>query len=138
MAKKDFNITKQEFNNKSYVEKYITGDEEEKAVESPAKETGSNLSNEDIKAIREALEVLKSQPKKSTGRPKKPEEEKLGAYKCTLNFDYKIKRYLQNIAWQNRLSLAHYIRTLILDDMERYYKESKEKGIDHEKDWEEV
>lgn len=129
MAKKDFNIEKQDFNNKSYEEKFLQ--------EETKKDLGY-ISKDDMQFIKEALEVIKNQPHRKLGRPKKTEEEKLGNYKFTLNLDGKVKRYLQNIAWQNRLSLTQYVRNLILDDMERYYQECKEKGVDPEEGWEEV
>ena len=49
-----------------------------------------------------------------------------------------MKRYIQNIAWQNRITATQYIRRLLIEDRERYYRECKAKGIDPEKDWEEV
>lgn len=143
MAKKNFDDVMNGFFDSSTIEEKRVERTEERATETDPSKKEPSLSDEQMKEIAEILqqsqEILKKfTPPKATGRPKKAEDEKLGAYKFTLALDLNMKRYIQNIAWQNRITATQYIRRLILEDRERYYRECKTKGIDPEKDWEEV
>lgn len=92
--------------------------------------------------IVEAQRILDSVPKNDAqaiskrGRPKKTEEEKRRGYRYNLNLDKDLQQYLKETAWKNRTSITQYINDLIRADMEAYFKDCEEKGIDPMEGWE--
>lgn len=83
-----------------------------------------------------AAAVLKLQQEPKRGRPPKTEAEKLRGYRYNLNLDRDLQQYLKETAWKNRTSITQYINDLIRADMEAYFKECEEKGIDPREGWE--
>lgn len=94
----------------------------------------------DVQKVQEVAKIISESQEiaKKIGRPRKTAEEKVGGYKFTLSLNRELKYYLSNIAWQKRKTATDYLRELLEADREAYYKSCKEKGIDPEKDWEDI
>ena len=96
----------------------------------------ADLTPEQIASIlQHSMEILQSTTPKR-GRPKKAEEEKLRGYRYNLNLDRDLQQYLKETAWKKRTSITQYINDLIRADMEAYFRECEEAGIDPREGWE--
>lgn len=130
---------KKSFDTAAATNKFFTNQQPgtpEQREEQPAPNPDATMTPEQAAAIlRQSMEILQNTTPQR-GRPKKAEEEKLRGYRYNLNLDRDLKQYLKETAWKKRTSITQYINDLIRADMEAYFRECEEQGIDPREGWE--
>lgn len=130
-------MSKKSFDTASATSKFFTQGTQDTHSASDTHNTHDTHNKQDTPTPEQiAAAVLKLQQEPKRGRPPKTEAEKLRGYRYNLNLDRDLQQYLKETAWKNRTSITQYINDLIRADMEAYFKECEEKGIDPREGWE--